>query len=258
MRATTRYFEIRACVLALLVYGLIAPLAGYPVVDRHAAIPPVAPDAGAVGAAGTSLLITPSGSVPAVVTGVEGAPSVRRTVALTFDDGPDPRWTPRVLDLLTSHRAVGTFCLVGENAVRRPDLVRAIVDAGMRLCDHTRVHAIDTSAPEAGMAHDDLVDLAGTDVPWFRAPGGVWSTDVQRVAGARGMHPLGWSVDSRDWTRPGSDEIVEQVQRHVHPGAVVLLHDGGGRRDQTVAALEELLPWLAAQCYVTTFPDGSG
>jgi peptidoglycan/xylan/chitin deacetylase (PgdA/CDA1 family) len=69
------------------------------------------------------------------------------------------------------------------------------------------------------------------------------------------MRPLGWSVDSRDWTRPGVDAIVEQVQRQMSPGAVALLHDGGGRREQTVAALEELLPWLATQCYVTTFPE---
>jgi peptidoglycan/xylan/chitin deacetylase (PgdA/CDA1 family) len=256
MRATRRFFEIRACVLALLVYGLAAPLAAHPAVDRVPISSAVAPAAGFAGVEGPSSLVTPPGGVPAVVTGVEGVPSVTRTVALTFDDGPDPRWTPRVLQLLASHRAVATFCVVGEKAARHPELVRAIVDAGMDLCDHTHAHAIDPAAPGPELAHDDLVDLAGTEVPWFRAPGGVWSEAVQRVAGARGMHPLGWSVDSRDWTRPGSAAIVEQVQRHMHSGAVVLLHDGGGRRDQTVAALEELLPWLAARCYVTTFPDG--
>jgi peptidoglycan/xylan/chitin deacetylase (PgdA/CDA1 family) len=125
----------------------------------------------------------------------------------------------------------------------------------MQLCDHSHEHEIDPSRPGAGMAHDDIAELAGTDVPWFRAPGGVWSAAVQRAAGAHGMRPLGWSVDSRDWTRPGVDAIVEKVQQQMSPGAVALLHDGGGHREQTVAALEELLPWLAAQCYVTTFPE---
>ncbi|WP_240157350.1 polysaccharide deacetylase family protein [Pseudonocardia broussonetiae] len=199
----------------------------------------------------------PALPVPEVLTDVVGTPAVARTVALTFDDGPDPRWTPQVLDLLARHHAVATFCLLGENAARHPELVRAIVDAGMRLCDHSRSHVIDPAAPGDGLAHAELVDLAGTEVPWFRAPGGAWSPALQAAAGAAGMRPLGWSVDSRDWTRPGVDAIVAQVQRGIHPGAVVLLHDGGGHRDQTVAALEQLLPWLEAQCWTTGFPDGA-
>jgi peptidoglycan-N-acetylglucosamine deacetylase len=248
---TRRFFEIRACVAALVVYGLVAPFAPHP----PAALPP-APDVGVVGTAGTAPLIVPAAPGPTVATRVGGFPSGARTVALTFDDGPDPRWTPRVLELLARHRAVATFCLVGEQAVRHPDLVLAIVDAGMRLCDHTRTHALDPAAPGAEMIRDDLVELSGADVAWFRAPGGAWTPAVQEVAAARGMQPLGWSVDSRDWTRPGTAAIVELLQRQVHPGAVVLLHDGGGHRAETVAALERLLPWLAAECYVTTFPDG--
>jgi peptidoglycan-N-acetylglucosamine deacetylase len=257
MRALTR-FEIRACALALLAHGLVTPLVPQePAVVRPATSvtatgAQVLEDAGA--AAGS--LVGPPTTVPAIVTGVDGAAPAARTVALTFDDGPDPRWTPQVLELLTRHHAVATFCVVGDNAARHPELVRAIVEAGMQLCDHSHRHEIEPSRPGAGMAHDDLAALAGTDVPWFRAPGGVWSDAVQRAAGAHGMRPLGWSVDSRDWTRPGVGAIVAQVQQQMGPGAVALLHDGGGRRDQTVAALAELLPWLAAQCYVTTFPDG--
>jgi peptidoglycan/xylan/chitin deacetylase (PgdA/CDA1 family) len=194
--------------------------------------------------------------VPQVLTEVAGIPATTRTVALTFDDGPDPEWTPQVLDLLARHGAVATFCVLGENAARHPDLVTSIVEAGMRLCDHSHTHEIDPAAPEEGLARAAIVELAGTEVGWFRAPRGEWSESVQVAAGAQGMRPLGWSVDSLDWTRPGTDSIVEQVQRQIHPGAVVLLHDGGGRRDQTVAALEELLPWLAGQCYTTGFPDG--
>jgi peptidoglycan/xylan/chitin deacetylase (PgdA/CDA1 family) len=254
MRAVT-HFEIRACALALLAYGLVVPFApaAQPVVPAvvPAVLPVVAP---AVATAPEPA--APPAAVPPVLAEVEGAPALARTVALTFDDGPDPRWTPRVLDLLARHGAVATFCVLGENAERHPQLVTAIVGAGMRLCDHSRAHEVDPAAPDAALAHDELVELAGTGVEWFRAPRGEWSPGVQAAAGAAGMRPLGWSVDSRDWTRPGVDAIVAQVQRQVHPGAVVLLHDGGGQREQTLAALEQLLPWLAEQCYATGFPDG--
>jgi peptidoglycan-N-acetylglucosamine deacetylase len=249
MRGST-HFEIRACALALLAYGLLVPLVSAPA--------PGAP----VTAPGTALVavpaVAPEGAapVPRVRTEVAGIPALTRTVALTFDDGPDPQWTPQVLDLLARHGAVATFCLLGENAIRHPELVADIVEAGMQLCDHSRTHEVDPAAPEDDLAHDELVELAGVDVPWFRAPEGAWSEPVRAAVAARGMEPLGWSVDPRDWTRPGAAAIVARVQRQVHAGAVVLLHDGGGRRDQTVDALAELLPWLAAQCYTTGFPDG--
>ena len=146
--------------------------------------------------------------------------------------------------------------MLGENAERHPELITAIVGAGMRLCDHSRTHEVDPAAPEDAFARAEIAELADAEVEWFRAPGGVWSESVRAAAGAEGMRPLGWSVDSRDWTRPGVAAIVARVEKGIHPGAVVLLHDGGGRRDQTVAALDELLTWLSAQCYTTGFPDG--
>jgi peptidoglycan/xylan/chitin deacetylase (PgdA/CDA1 family) len=262
MRGPT-HFEIRACALALLVYGLAVPL-----IPTDAA-PPASPVPAPVAAVETVPAAEEPGTgrpvavpeqrsvpVPLVVNEVADVPPLARTVALTFDDGPDPRWTPQVLDLLARHGAVATFCVLGENAARHPELITAIVEAGMRLCDHSRTHDVDPAAPEQDLAHDELEELAGTGVDWFRAPRGEWSQPVQAAAGAAGMRPLGWSVDSRDWTRPGAGAVLQQVQRHVRPGAVVLLHDGGGPREQTVEALAELLPWLTAQCYTTTSPDG--
>ena len=253
MRGLT-HFEIRACALALLVYGLAVP-----VVAVAAPPPGVAPAAVAdLVATAVDPPAQPAqpAQVPEVLTEVVGAPAPARTVALTFDDGPDPTWTPQVLDLLARHGAVATFCLLGENAERHPELVTAIVGAGMRLCDHSRTHEVDPADPAEGLARAELVELSGAEVEWFRAPRGEWSESVRAAAGAQGMRPLGWSVDSRDWTRPGAAAIVARVQQGIHPGAVVLLHDGGGRRDQTVAALDELLGWLSAQCYTTAFPDG--
>ena len=186
-----------------------------------------------------------------------------KIVALTFDDGPDPEQTPQVLDLLAEHGAVATFCMVGAQARRHPDLVREVVDAGMRLCNHTVHHderlatrpaaAIEKELLDAGAA---LRDAAGADVPigYFRAPGGNWTEPLAKTAAQHGMRPLGWSVDPRDWSRPGVKKIVAAVEKNVRPGSVVLLHDGGGKRDQTVAALRTLLPWLTDQGYRFTYP----
>ena len=187
-----------------------------------------------------------------------GAPP---TIALTFDDGPDPRWTPEIVAALQRHGAVATFCMIGKQADGHPELVRAVIAAGMRVCDHTHSHDEDLPArPDAtrteevvGTQHE-LVAIAGGPVTYYRSPAGKWSPPILELAAGAGMQPLGWSVDPRDWARPGVAAIVVSVQRHVRPGAIVLLHDGGGRRDQTVAALDLLLPWLKERGYRFAFP----
>ena len=206
-------------------------------------------------------------TTPIPTTGQEPAEPLRhaaqpgRVVALTFDDGPHPEYTPRVLALLARYGAVATFCIVGVEAQRHPDLVRAVAAAGMALCAHTMSHDenLRTRPParieaEVGGSAAVLRDGTGAPVRYFRAPAGNWSPELAAVAARNGLRPLGWSVDSGDWRRPGAERIVAAVQRDVRPGAVVLLHDGGGRRDQTVAALEQLLPWLVEQGYGFALP----
>ena len=187
--------------------------------------------------------------------------SGKRTVALTFDDGPDPTWTPQVLALLRKYRAVATFCMVGEKVRVHPDLVTKVVNGGHRLCDHSRTHPVslaaldeDAQRDEILDAREDLADATKAAVPYFRAPGGNWSPEVQKLAAKKKMQPLGWTVDPRDWSLPGTAAIVSRVQNGVAPGAIVLMHDGGGPRGQTVAALETLLPWLVEHGYRFTFP----
>jgi peptidoglycan-N-acetylglucosamine deacetylase len=186
-----------------------------------------------------------------------------RVVALTFDDGPDPEHTPQVLALLAQYRVVATFCMIGAQATRHPELVRTVVAAGMRLCDHTVTHnPYLAHQPEPQIETEivggraELLAAAGSGVTidYFRAPAGRWSEPMQRIAARHGMKPLAWSVDPRDWSRPGVAWIVTTVQHQVQPGAVIVMHDGGGRRDQTVAALAELLPWLVAQGYQFDVP----
>ena len=198
---------------------------------------------------------------PEVLAELRPGKSGRRTVALTFDDGPDPVWTPQVLALLRQYRAVATFCMIGEKVRAHPELVTKVVNAGHRLCDHSRTHPVSLAALDEGAqrdeildAREDLAEATKATVPYFRAPGGNWSPEVTKLAAKKKMQPLGWTVDPRDWSLPGTPVIVTRVQRGMAPGAIVLMHDGGGPRQQTVDALTTLLPWLVEHGYRFTFP----
>ncbi|MGQ0574734.1 MAG: polysaccharide deacetylase family protein [Pseudonocardia sp.] len=254
MRDVERRDHLAGTWLAMLTIGLVAPLA--PVTSA-----PATPPSATVAPAPVYLPDAPVTARAVVLNVTPHVPPGGRTVALTFDDGPDPRWTPQVLELLARHRAVATFCLVGDVARGREQLVRQIAAAGMRLCDHSRTHDLELPGRAGPQLAEEIVDVksqlaatSGAPIEYFRAPGGNWSPEIIRLAVAHGMQPLGWSVDTYDWRRPGADAIVATVRQQVRPGAVVLLHDGGGDRAQTVAALERLLPWLVEQGYLFTFP----
>jgi peptidoglycan-N-acetylglucosamine deacetylase len=188
-------------------------------------------------------------------------PAAGRTLTLTFDDGPDPRWTPTVLDLLRSYHAHAVFCIVGLHAAANPGLVHRIAAEGHVLCDHTwthdeHLHARSAATIEYEVGHTALVirQAAHTAPRYYRAPGGNWSPNVILVAQAHGLRPLGWSVDPADWAKPGTSTIVARVLAGVHPGAIILMHDGYGDRSQSVAALRVLLPALTARGYRFVLP----
>ncbi|MEU8033777.1 polysaccharide deacetylase family protein [Streptomyces sp. NPDC049099] len=183
-------------------------------------------------------------------------------VNITIDDGPDPRWTPQVLQLLRASGVKATFCMVGPQAQAHPELVRQVVAAGHRLCDHTVSH--DTTMdkkPEAYQSQEVLeaerqISKAsgGVRPMYYRAPGGAFTPYSRQLAASHGMRPLGWNVDSKDFERPGAQAIVATVQRELSNGPTILFHDAGGDRSQTVAALRTLLPWLKQQGYSFGFP----
>ncbi|GGW14189.1 hydrolase [Streptomyces capoamus] len=183
-------------------------------------------------------------------------------VNITIDDGPDPVWTPQVLKLLKDNGVKATFCMVGTQAQAHPDLVRQVVAAGHRLCDHTVSHdtAMDTK-PESYQARQ-IVDAerqitkasGGVRPMYYRAPGGAFTPYSRKLAASHGMRPLGWNVDSKDFERPGSDAIIATVKGELTNGPTILFHDAGGDRSQTVVALRTLLPWLKQQGYAFGFP----
>ncbi|MEU2563209.1 polysaccharide deacetylase family protein [Streptomyces longispororuber] len=193
---------------------------------------------------------------------VHASEAGKRGVNITIDDGPDPVWTPRVLDLLRQYKVKATFCMVGTQAQAHPDLVKKVVAAGHRLCDHSVSHNTamdkDTQAYQSRQILDAermITKASGGVRPmYYRAPGGAFTPYSRKLAASRGMRPLGWNVDTKDFERPGTDAIVATVQRELPNGPTLLFHDAGGDRTQTVEALRRLLPWLKQQGYSFGFP----
>ena len=186
-----------------------------------------------------------------------------RPVALTFDDGPNPVWTPRILQALAAAHVHATFCLIGRQAAQYPDLVKQIVAGGHTLCNHTWDHdeklaqrPVADIVKEMSKSQAAITQASGGVAPrFFRAPGGSWSAQDMLLARRMHMTPLKWNVDPRDWAKPGTARIIGVVMATVRPGSIVLLHDGGGKRDQTLAALNDLLRRLAAYHYSFAVPQ---
>ncbi|ARF72843.1 bi-functional transferase/deacetylase [Kitasatospora albolonga] len=188
-----------------------------------------------------------------------------RRVVLTFDDGPDPVWTPRVLDKLKEYDAHGVFFVTGTMAARHPDLVRRMVDEGHEIGLHTFNHPdlsyqstsrIDWELSQNQLA---LAGAAGVRTSLFRPPYSSYSAamdnkswPVTRYIGSRGYLTVVNNTDSEDWKRPGVDAIVERATPKGGKGAIVLMHDSGGDRSQTVAALDRMLPDLQEKGYAFT------
>lgn len=188
-------------------------------------------------------------------------------VNITIDDGPDPTWTPKVLDVLKKYDAKATFCMIGPQAKAHPDLVKKVVAAGHRLCDHTTDHDTGMDKKPFAYQQQQILDAkkmieeaagGGAKAEYYRAPGGAFTPESRALAAANGMRPLGWNVDTKDFSKPGVPAIVNAVKSEIGNGPTVLFHDGGGNRTQTVEALDQVLAWLQAQGRPTGFPVVTG
>ncbi|GGU94259.1 hypothetical protein GCM10010211_71660 [Streptomyces albospinus] len=115
---------------------------------------------------------------------------------------------------------------------------------------------LDYNVHEIVDAQREIADAAGPGAKlwYYRAPGGDFKPTIRNIAAQHGLRPLGWSDDSDDWKRPGVENILRNINRNLHPGSIILMHDAGGDRSQSVAALAELLDQLDAQGYTYTFP----
>ncbi|MGC5036371.1 polysaccharide deacetylase family protein [Streptomyces sp. DT190] len=200
---------------------------------------------------------------------VRGEPLLRvpgrgRTIVLTFDDGPDPRYTPDILDVLAEHEVRAMFFVCGEMVADGRDMVVRMAEEGHVVGNHTWSHPLLTQLTRRQIRSQmkrtsDAVEAACGERPaWFRAPYGAWNRAALRIGADLGMEPLGWTLDTLDWTTPGVRSIVRRVENGAAPGVVVLSHDAGGDRSQSVRALRRYLPGLLDSGYHVTVPRRPG
>jgi cellulose synthase/poly-beta-1,6-N-acetylglucosamine synthase-like glycosyltransferase/peptidoglycan/xylan/chitin deacetylase (PgdA/CDA1 family) len=192
-----------------------------------------------------------------------------RTIALTFDDGPDPQWTPQVLDVLAQYHAHATFFEVGSKVNEHPELSRRIVAAGNEIGAHTFTHADLTALPawrrsvELTLTSNAIAAATGRlpvllRPPYSSTPQDVSAADFAALRGTDYLIVLA-DHDTKDWQRPGVQAIVSAALPAKGAGAVVMMHDSGGNRAETVAALRVLIPRLQKQGYrFTTVSEGLG
>jgi len=188
-------------------------------------------------------------------------------VSITFDDGPNPRATPRILDVLRREGVRATFFVLGRHAERWPELVRRAALDGHQLGNHGYFHRkLHRRSP--GYVRDDLtrgteqiVRASGVRPRHFRAPHGFRSPWVTPIAASLGQRTVGWSLGVWDSARPGADVIATRTLEGMHAGSILLLHDGDGYdpegdRSQTAEALPAILDGLRRRGFrFTTLPD---
>jgi peptidoglycan/xylan/chitin deacetylase (PgdA/CDA1 family) len=188
---------------------------------------------------------------------VDDGPDV---IALTIDDGPSPVYTPQVLSILEKYDIKAAFSMVGENVTYYPSIAREVADAGHTIVNHTWNHANLMSMKrsklpgEVDRAADAIHSATGQRPGMFRAPYGAWSPILLDYCESEKLTPLDWSVDPQDWARPGVSKIVKTIMGTTKTGSIILEHDGGGDRSETVAALKIVIPRLIDEGYTFTVP----
>jgi cellulose synthase/poly-beta-1,6-N-acetylglucosamine synthase-like glycosyltransferase/peptidoglycan/xylan/chitin deacetylase (PgdA/CDA1 family) len=243
----------RWALLVLLVVALVAALAAQGLSTRTTGASRTPPSTGVKGQfAGSRPILTWDGRR---LRSREAPPG--RRIALTFDDGPDPTWTPRIAAALRRLRVPATFFVVGSKVVRHPGLVAKLYRDGFELGNHTFTHVDLASVPswerglQVTLTQSALAGAVGVGSrlvrpPYSSTPAAVTSRQARALVdvASRGYVIVLSDLDGEDWRRPGAGAIVKAATPAGDSGGIVLLHDGGGNRSQTLAALELLVPRL--------------
>ncbi|MFN5240195.1 MAG: polysaccharide deacetylase family protein [Aphanizomenon sp.] len=188
-------------------------------------------------------------------------PPEKKVIALTFDDGPWPNTTAKVLDILKKNRIKSTFFVVGQNVKNYPDLTKQIVADGHIIANHTWHHwyhqmNAQAAAYEVANTTDIIYQTTGVRTSLFRPPGGIMNNGVAAYAKNNKYAVIMWSADSMDYSRPAVPRLMNNIFREAKPGGIVLMHDGGGDRSHTVKALPEIISRFRKQGYeFVTVPE---
>lgn len=177
---------------------------------------------------------------------VTNGPRDRPVVALTFDDGPS-EYTPDFLRVLREKGVPGTFFEVGQEMPGREDVMRQILAEGNELGDHTMNHVEFPGYDQIAGAASRITAYTHFKPCLFRAPGGGVNSSVIATAGSLGMRTINWDVDPRDWSLPGTGAIYSNIVSHARNGSIILMHDGGGPRSETLAALPQVIDTLRSR-----------
>jgi polysaccharide deacetylase family sporulation protein PdaB len=182
--------------------------------------------------------------------------TTEKVIALTFDDGPNPTFTPQILDVLKENQAKATFFVIGARAQKYPKVVQREAREGHEVANHTNTHPLKQLSRkdlqrEVMDAQHSIFAATGIQPQVFRPPGGIYNETVVDVAKEAGCQVViwSWNQDTKDWSRPGASRIAERVLKNVRNGDIVLLHDHGEDRSQTIEALKTILPELKKMGY---------
>ena len=187
--------------------------------------------------------------------GIYRAETNRKIVSLTFDDGPDPRFTLPILDTLKEYQAPATFFMVGNNVKTYPDIAQRIVAEGHEVGNHTMSHPtlpnLDPTETyqEISSCYHTIHDITGVLPHYFRSPKGLTTDSVEKSLPNFELQEIFWTVTIENRDSPTPEEMVSRVLQKVQPGYIILLHDGRLDRSKTVQALPLLLKELKRQGY---------
>lgn len=176
-------------------------------------------------------------------------------IALTFDDGPNPSYTSQVLAILKHYGVKATFFCMGKHVQQYPNLVKQEYLQGNLVENHTWSHPYMPSLSEPSLTWQllttsNMIEHATGERPTlFRPPYGVFNASVLKVVNTFELSTFIWNDDPKDWSMPGTNAIISRVLNRIGYGSIVLLHDGGGDRSQTIAALPTIIEWLQAHGY---------
>jgi peptidoglycan/xylan/chitin deacetylase (PgdA/CDA1 family) len=174
-----------------------------------------------------------------------------KVTSLTFDDGPDPLYTGAILDILQAKNIKATFFILGQNAKQNPDLLKRVYNEGHEIGNHGYSHSyISKKFIDELILTDELIyQSLNTHTLYYRPPGGIVSKSIIKEVSDKGEILTLWSIDSRDWQNPGPKQIEQNVVKSIFPGSIILLHDGGENREQTILALSGIIEKLQQQGY---------